>query len=78
VGDNTIFIPTAVTDGSLVDGVRVLGPLIRTELVAPRSRSSTFRRILSDHIVNRWYDPPCLGGLGVLEVLRANTGATCY
>lgn len=53
-GDNTMFIATGVTDGGLVDGVRRKGPIIRTESVVLRSRSGTFRRIVSDHIAARW------------------------
>ena len=52
--DNTLFVATGVTDGGLVDGVRLLGSLIRTESVVLRSRSGTFRRIVSEHIADRW------------------------
>ena len=53
-GDNTMFIATGVTDGGLVDGVRLMGSLIRTESVVLRSRSGTFRRIVSEHVADRW------------------------
>ena len=53
-GDNTMFIATGVTDGGLVDGVRLLGATIRTESVVIRSRSGTFRRIVSEHVADRW------------------------
>jgi fructose-1,6-bisphosphatase II len=53
-GDNTMFIATGVTDGGLVDGVRLLGDTIRTESVVLRSRSGTFRRIVSEHVAARW------------------------
>jgi fructose-1,6-bisphosphatase II len=53
-GDNTMFIATGVTDGGLVDGVRLLGDTIRTESVILRSRSGTFRRIVSEHVADRW------------------------
>src|ERR1700712_3508929 len=49
-GDNTMFIATGVTDGGLVDGVRLMGSTILTESVVLRSRSGTFRRILSEHV----------------------------
>lgn len=54
-GDNTMFIATGVTDGGLVDGVRRKGPIIRTESVVLRSRSGTLRRIVSDHVADRWF-----------------------
>ncbi len=53
-GDNTMFIATGVTDGGLVDGVRLLGDTIRTESVVLRSKSGTFRRIVSEHVASRW------------------------
>ena len=53
-GDNTMFIATGVTDGGLVDGVRLMGSLIRTESVVLRSHSGTFRRIVSEHVADRW------------------------
>ena len=53
-GDNTMFIATGVTDGGLVDGVRLLGDHIRTESVVLRSKSGTFRRIVSEHVADRW------------------------
>jgi fructose-1,6-bisphosphatase II len=53
-GDNTMFVATGVTDGGLVEGVRRKGPIIRTESVVLRSRSGTLRRIISDHVADRW------------------------
>ncbi len=53
-GDNTMFVATGVTDGGLVEGVRRKGPIIRTESVVLRSRSGTLRRIISDHVAERW------------------------
>jgi fructose-1,6-bisphosphatase II len=53
-GDNTMFIATGVTDGGLLEGVRLLGSTIRTESVVLRSRSGTFRRIVSEHVADRW------------------------
>ena len=49
-----MFVATGVTDGGLVDGVRLMGSLIRTESVVLRSHSGTFRRIVSDHVADRW------------------------
>jgi fructose-1,6-bisphosphatase II len=53
-GNNTMFVATGVTDGGLVEGVRRKGPIIRTESVVLRSRSGTLRRIISDHVAERW------------------------
>ena len=53
-GDDTMFIATGVTDGGLVDGVRLMCSTIRTESVVLRSRSGTFRRIVSEHVADRW------------------------
>ena len=53
-GDNTMFVATGVTDGGLVEGVRRKGPIIRTESVVLRSRSGTLRRVISDHVAERW------------------------
>ena len=53
-GNNTMFVATGVTDGGLVEGVRRKGPILRTESVVLRSRSGTLRRIISDHIADRW------------------------
>jgi fructose-1,6-bisphosphatase II len=53
-GNNTMFVATGVTDGGLVEGVRRKGPIIRTESIVLRSRSGTLRRILSDHVADRW------------------------
>ena len=53
-GNNTMFVATGVTDGGLVEGVRRKGPIIRTESIVLRSRSGTLRRIISDHVAERW------------------------
>ena len=53
-GDNTFFVATGVTDGGLVDGVRKMGPIIRTESIVLRSRSGTIRRVRADHLVEKW------------------------
>jgi fructose-1,6-bisphosphatase II len=54
-GDNTMFVATGVTDGGLVAGVRKKGPVIRTESLVLRSRSGTIRRIVADHIADKWF-----------------------
>ena len=53
-GDNTIFVATGVTDGGLVEGVRRKGPIIRTESIVLRSKSGTIRRIVADHLAEKW------------------------
>lgn len=53
-GDNTFFVATGVTDGGLVEGVRRKGPIIRTESIVLRSRSGTIRRIVADHLAEKW------------------------
>lgn len=52
--DNTYFVATGVTDGQLVDGVRRLGPVIRTESIVLRGRSGTVRRVVADHVAEKW------------------------
>ena len=54
--DNTFFVATGVTDGELVDGVRKKGPIIRTESIVLRGRSGTIRRVIADHLVEKWLD----------------------
>jgi fructose-1,6-bisphosphatase II len=53
-GDNTFFVATGVTDGGLVDGVRRKGPMIRTESIVLRSRSGTARRVIAEHLAEKW------------------------
>lgn len=53
-GDNTYFVATGVTDGGLVAGVRKAGPIIRTESIVLRSHSGTIRRVLADHLAEKW------------------------
>src|SRR5262245_38853776 len=55
-GDNTFFVATGVTDGMLVSGVRRKGPIIRTESIVLRSKSGTIRRIVADHLAERWLE----------------------
>ncbi|GGE84667.1 class II fructose-bisphosphatase [Mycetocola zhadangensis] len=54
--DNTFFVATGVTDGGLVDGVRRMGPIIRTSSVVLRSKSGTIRRITADHLAAKWLE----------------------
>lgn len=52
--DNTYFVATGVTDGGLVGGVRRKGPVIRTESIVLRGRSGTIRRVIADHLAEKW------------------------
>ncbi|MCU1569394.1 MAG: glpX [Naasia sp.] len=52
--ENTFFVATGVTDGGLVEGVRRLGDIIRTESIVLRSRSGTVRRVIAEHLAERW------------------------
>ena len=52
--DNTYFVATGVTDGQLVDGVRRKGPVIHTESIVLRGRSGTIRRVVADHVAEKW------------------------
>ena len=54
--DNTFFVATGVTDGGLVRGVRRTGPVLRTESIVLRSRSGTIRRVIADHLAEKWLD----------------------
>ena len=54
--DNTFFVATGVTDGALVEGVRRKGPIIRTESIVLRSRSGTVRRVIAEHLAQKWLD----------------------
>jgi fructose-1,6-bisphosphatase II len=56
-GDNTFFVATGVTDGGLVEGVRRKGPIIRTESIVLRSKSGTVRRVIADHLAEKWLEP---------------------
>jgi fructose-1,6-bisphosphatase II len=54
--DNKFFVATGVTDGALVEGVRRKGPIIRTESIVLRSRSGTVRRVIAEHLAQKWLD----------------------
>ena len=47
--DNTLFVATGITDGSLLSGVRRKGPVIETDSIILRSVSGTIRRIRSEY-----------------------------
>jgi fructose-1,6-bisphosphatase II len=55
-GDNTIFVVTGVTDGSLVRGVERDGEVVHTESLILRSRSGTIRRIGATHLASKWLE----------------------
>lgn len=61
--DNTYFVATGVTDGGLVEGVRRIGPIIRTESIVLRGRSGTIRRVIADHLAEKWLGELNLAGL---------------
>ncbi len=52
--DNTYFVATGVTDGGLVAGVRRLGPVIRTQSIVLRGKSGTIRRVVAEHLAEKW------------------------
>lgn len=56
--DNTFFVATGVTDGSMVRGVRRRGRVISTESIVLRARSGTIRRIGADHLAQKWLGDP--------------------
>jgi len=55
-GDNTIFVVTGVTDGSLVKGVERRGEHVETESLILRSKSGTIRRIQATHLASKWLE----------------------
>jgi len=55
-GDNTIFVVTGVTDGSLVKGVERRGDYVETESLIMRSKSGTIRRIQATHLASKWLE----------------------
>ncbi len=52
--NNTLFVATGITDGSLLAGVRRKGPIIETDSLILRSASGTVRRIRSEYDADRW------------------------
>jgi len=55
-GDNSIFVVTGVTDGSLVKGVERRGSVIETESLILRAKSGTVRRIQATHLASKWLE----------------------
>lgn len=47
--NNTLFVATGITDGSLLSGVRKKGPVIETDSIILRSVTGTIRRIKSEY-----------------------------
>ena len=52
--DNTYFVATGVTDGMLLDGVKVRGKYLSTDSIILRSRSGTIRRVKAEYLASRW------------------------
>ncbi len=52
--DNTYFVATGVTDGSLVKGIHKRGSIIHTESIVLRSQSGTVRRVNAEHLAEKW------------------------
>ena len=52
--DNTYFVATGVTDGGLCAGVRRERGKIITDSIVLRSRSGTVRRVVAEHLADKW------------------------
>lgn len=52
--DNTFFVATGVTDGSLLSGVRKKGSIVTTESIVIRGRSGTVRKVYAEYQADRW------------------------
>ena len=52
--DNTYFVATGVTDGGLCEGVRRTGRKIITDSIVLRSHSGTVRRVVAEHLEEKW------------------------
>lgn len=52
--DNTFFVATGVTDGSLLQGVRHKGPIVKTNSIVVRGRSGTVRLVEAEYLADRW------------------------
>ncbi|WP_262852082.1 class II fructose-bisphosphatase [Mumia quercus] len=48
-GDDCFFVATGITDGELMNGVRYGSGIAVTESLVMRSRSGTYRKIISEH-----------------------------
>ena len=53
-GENAFFVATGVTDGGLLDGVRTIDGIIRTESIVLRTKSGTVRRVIAEHQASKW------------------------
>jgi fructose-1,6-bisphosphatase II len=52
--DNTFFVATGVTDGTLLSGVRKENGMIFTESIVIRGRSGTVRKVFAEYQASRW------------------------
>jgi fructose-1,6-bisphosphatase II len=52
--DNTFFVATGVTDGTLLSGVRKENEMIFTESIVIRGRSGTVRKVFAEYQASRW------------------------
>ena len=52
--DNTFFVATGVTDGTLLSGVRKEKDMIFTESIVIRGRSGTVRKVFAEYQASRW------------------------
>lgn len=52
--DNTFFVATGVTDGSMLSGVRKSGNYILTESIVIRGKSGTVRKVYAEYLASRW------------------------
>jgi fructose-1,6-bisphosphatase II len=52
--DNTFFVATGVTDGTLLSGVKKKGDMIFTESIVIRGRSGTVRKVFAEYQASRW------------------------
>jgi fructose-1,6-bisphosphatase II len=52
--DNTFFVATGVTDGSLLQGVRHKGPIVKTNSIVVRGKSGTVRLVEAEYLADRW------------------------
>lgn len=52
--NNTFFVATGVTDGSLLQGVRHKGPIVKTNSIVVRGSSGTVRLVEAEYLADRW------------------------
>jgi len=52
--DNTFFVATGVTDGTLLSGVKKRGNVVHTESIVIRGRSGTTRKVFAEYQASRW------------------------